>query len=41
MSAEYMVSGRNMEYGKITTCDVPGCVAGVNKSQTIHENMYQ
>ena len=25
---------------KITTCDVPGCVAGANKSQTTYENIY-
>ena len=24
---------------KITTCDVPGCVAGANKSQTKYENI--
>ena len=25
---------------KKTTCDVPGCVAGANKSQTTYENIY-
>ena len=25
---------------KITTSDVPGCVAGSNKSQTTYENIY-
>ena len=25
---------------KITACDVPGCVAGANKSQTTYKNIY-
>ena len=30
----------NSENKKITTCDVPGCVAGANKSQTTYGNIY-